>query len=98
MRSVCVSSSKWDLIPDSYDFFLPRRGPGLAGVGEPRGRAVNIPWGDNGPFEGNMEQMGVSPQDHGWGPGHGAGVREGVSRAAMPHKAGGCVVSTLHSM
>lgn len=59
---------------------------------------MNIPWGDNGPFEGNMEQMGVSPQDHGWGPGHGAGVREGVSRAAMPHKAGVCVVSTLHSM
>ena len=63
VRSVCVSSSKWDLIPDSYDFFLPRRGPGLAGVGEPPGRAVNIPWGDNGPFEGNMEQLGVSPQD-----------------------------------
>ena len=36
-----------------------------------------------------MEQMGVSPQDHGSVPGHGVGVREGVSRAPMPHKAGG---------
>ena len=45
VRSVCLSSSKWDLIPDSYDFFLPRRGPGLAGVGGAAWKGSEYPLG-----------------------------------------------------
>ena len=48
--SVGVSSSKWDLIPDSYNIFLPRRGPGLAGVRGAAWKGSDYPLGGQRPF------------------------------------------------